>query len=62
MGGEITIHDTDRTHRLGKRKRENNVPKLIIVMFTRYNVRSRIFKTKMKFTGKNVSITENLPK
>ena len=35
---EITIHDIDRTHRLGKRKLENNVPRPIIVKFTRYNV------------------------
>ena len=28
---EITIHDIDRTHRLGKRKLDNNVPRPIIV-------------------------------
>ena len=35
MGEEITIHDVYRTHRLGKHKLENNVPKPIIVKFAR---------------------------
>ena len=34
LGEEITIHDIDRTHRLGKRKLDNNVPRPIIVKFT----------------------------
>ena len=62
LGEEITIHDIDRTHRLGKRKLDNNVPRPIIVKFTRYNVRNRIFKTKKKLEGKTVSITESLTK
>ena len=62
LGEEITIHDIDRTHRLGKRKLDNNVPRPIIVKFTRYNVRNRIFKTKKKLKGKTVSITESLTK
>ena len=52
MGEGITIHDIDRTHRLGKRKLDNNVPRPIIVKFARYNVRDRIFKTKKKLKGK----------
>ena len=60
LGEEITIHDIDRTHRLGKRKLDNNVPWPIIV--TRYNVRNRIFKTKKKLKWKTVSITESLTK
>ena len=62
MGEEITIHDIDRTHRLGKRKLDNNVPRPIIVKFTRYNVHDRIFKTKKKLKGKTVSITESVTK
>ena len=62
MGEEITIHYIDRTHCLGKRKLDNNVPRPIIVKFTRYNVRNRIFKTKKKLKGKTVSITESLTK
>ena len=62
LAEEITIHDIDRTHRLGKRNLDNNVPRPIIVKFTRYNVRNRIFKTKKKLKGKAVSITESLTK
>ena len=58
----ITIHDTDKTHRLGKCKLDNNVPRVIIVKFTRYNVRNRTFKTKKKLKGKTLSITESLTK
>ena len=62
MGEGITIHDIDRTHRLGKRKPDNNVTRPIIVKFARYNVRDRIFKTKKKLKGKNNSIKESLTK
>ena len=56
MGEGITIHDIDRTHRLGKRKLDNNVPRPIIVKFARYNVRDRIFKTKKKLKGKMTAL------
>ena len=62
LGEEITIHDIDSTHRLGKHKLDNNIPEPVIVKFLRYNVRNRIFKTKMKLNGKNVKITESLTK
>ena len=52
LGMEITIHDIDRTHHLEKCKLDNNVPRLIIVTFARYNVRNRIFKAKKKLKGK----------
>ena len=35
LGEEIIIHVIDRTHRLGKRKLDNNAPRLIVVKFTR---------------------------
>ena len=56
MGEGITIHDIDRTHRLGKRKLDNNVPRPIIVKFARYNVRDRIFKTKKKLKRKMTAL------
>ena len=56
MGEGITIHDIDRTHRLGKRKLDNNVPRPIIVKFARYNVHNRIFKTKKKLKGKMTAL------
>ena len=60
LGEEITIHEIDRTHRSGKRKLDNNVPQSIIVKFTRYNVRYKIFKSKKKLKGKTVTIAEIL--
>ena len=42
---EITIHNIDRIHHLGKHKVDNNVPRATIVKFASYNVRNRIFKT-----------------
>ena len=64
LGEEITIHEITVLigHCLGKRKLDNNVPRPIIVKFTRYNVRNRIFKTKKKLKGKTASITESLTK
>ena len=62
LGEEITIHDIDRTHRLGKRKLDNNVPRPIIVKFTRHNFHNKIFKTKKKLKEKTVSTTEGLTK
>ena len=62
LGEEITIHDIDRAHHLGRRKLDNNVPRPIIVKCTRYNVRNRNFKTKKNLKGKTVSITESLTK
>ena len=49
---EITIHNIDRIHHLGKHKVDNNVPRATIVKFASYNVRNRIFKTnKNTLTG-----------
>ena len=61
LGQEITIHDIDRTHCLGKKK-PDNVSQPIIVKFLRYNVCNRIFKTKKKLNKKTVSITESVTK
>lgn len=55
MVGEITIHDTDRMHCLGKHKLNNNVLQPIIVKITSYKVRRSIFKTRNKLEN----ITEN---
>ena len=52
LGEEITVHDIDRTHRLGKRKLDNNIPRPIIIKFTRYNVRNRILKLKRNLMEK----------
>ena len=62
MGKEITHLDIDRSHRLGNRKLDKSKPRPIIIKFSRYNVRARIFKNKRKLKGKRTSVTESLTK
>ena len=61
LGVEIKEDDLDKSHRLGKPKRKDNKPRLIIVMFARYAVRRKIFMNNiMKLKGKQLLITESL--
>ena len=62
MGKEITHLDIDRSHRLGNRKLDKSKPRPIIIKFSRYNVRARIFKNKGNLKGKRTSVTESLTK
>ena len=62
MDEEITHLDIDRSHRLGNRKLDKSKPRPIIIKFSRYNVRARIFKNKRKLKGKRTSVTESLTK
>ena len=62
MDEEITHLDIDRSHRLGNRKLDKSKPRPIIIKFSRYNVRARIFKNKKKLKGKRTSVTESLAK
>ena len=55
---ELSDFDIDRSHRLGKPK--PNKPRPIIVKFTRYNIRSKIFSSKKTFKGSNISLMESL--
>ena len=57
-GIELSDFDINRSHRLGKPK--PNKPRPIIVNFTRYNIRSKIFSSKKTFKGSNISLTESL--
>ena len=57
---DITQLDLDRSHRIGKASPGKARP--IIVKFTSYNVRSKVFGNKRKLKGKRVSITESLTK
>ena len=43
-----------------KKKDSRSKPRPIIVKFARYNIREKVFKSKKKLKGKNISITENL--
>ena len=59
MNMAITSDDLDRSHRIGKKK-EGNKSRLIIVKFSRYNTRHKIFSNKKSLKGTNTSITESL--
>ena len=53
--------DSDRTHRIGKKRDSSSKPHPVIVKFMQYNIRENVFKSKKKkLKGKNISITENL--
>ena len=60
MDVEITPESIDRTHRLGKKQQNTGRPRPIIVKFSTYNTRHKIFRNKKVLKGKGVSITESL--
>ena len=43
--------DIDRSHRIGRYDKTKKKARPIIVKFTRYNVRSRVFREKQKLKG-----------
>ena len=53
-------NDIDRSHRIGKQKDDPNKVRPVIVKFTRYNDRIKIFRNKKRLKGKKMSITESL--
>ena len=46
LGTDINLDDLDGSHRLGKPKQEAKKHRPIIVKFSRYNVRSKVFDNK----------------
>ena len=60
LGIDVKQEDLDRSHRLGKVKRNDNRPRSIIVKFARYAVRNKVFSNKKKLKGKKLLITESL--
>ena len=56
-GIELSDFVIDHSHRLGKPKPTK--PRPIIVKFTCYNIRSKIFSNKKSFKGSNISLTES---
>ena len=57
---EIKENDLDRTHRIGNRNREDGKSRAIVVKFTLYTTRNKIYSNKKKLKGKNFLITESL--
>ena len=60
LGIDVKQEDLDRSHRLGKVKRNDNKPPPIVVKFARYAVRNKVFSNKKKLKGKKLLITESL--
>ena len=60
LGIDVKQEDLDRSHRLGKVKRNDNKPRPIIVKFARYAVRNKVFSNKKKLKGKKLLMTESL--
>ena len=60
LGIDIKQEDLDRSHRVGKVKRNDNKARPIIVKFPRYAVRNKVFSNKKKLKGKKLLITESL--
>ena len=62
LGLDIQPSDIDRTHRIGNKNKARKIVQVIIIKFTRYNTRKKvfIFMNKRKFTETNISVTESL--
>ena len=59
LNEDVLLADLDRTHRI-KKKDSSSKPRPVIVKFAQYNIREKVFKSKKKLKGKNISITETL--
>ena len=57
---DIQPFDIDRTHRIGNKNKALKKGRAIIIKFTRYNTRKKVFMNKSKFKGTNISVTESL--
>ena len=60
MDIKIFSDDIDRSQRIGEQKDDPNKVRPVIVKFTRYNDRNKIFRNKKRLNGKKMSITESL--
>ena len=61
MDETIKPEDIDKSHRLCKPKSSKNAkPRPMILKFTRYNTRNRIYRNKKKLKGTGISVTESL--
>ena len=59
-GLEVKKKDLYRTQRIDDHNRKSGRPRVIIVKFTRYGVRSKVYSNKKKRKRKNLLITERL--
>ena len=60
---ELTSSDIDRSHRLQvKRSEGSRDPNPLLVKFTRYNMRDRVYRARSKLRGTKIFINEHLTK
>ena len=57
LGETVDKSDLDRAHRIETFKEDKSKCRSIIVKFSRYNVREKVFKNKKKLKGIGYSIT-----
>ena len=60
LNEDVLLADLDRTHRIGKKSDSSSKPRPFIVKFAWCNIREKVFKSKKKLKGKNISITGSL--
>ena len=61
LGVDVHIKNIDRTHRIGRQKQRNkDAPRQIIVKFSNYITRQRVFQARRKLKGTQITIVENL--
>ena len=57
---DLDPSDLDRSHRIGRKSSSRARP--IIVKFTAYNIRNKVFRAKRNLKGQGITITESLTK
>ena len=57
---EIKENDLDRTYGIGCRNKKDGKPQVIIVKFSCYAIRNKIYSNKKKLKGKKILITGSL--
>ena len=60
LGLDIQPFDIDRMHRISNKNKARKKGRAIIITFTRYNTRKKVFMNKKQFKGTNISVTESL--
>lgn len=60
LGVAISIDNIDRCHRLGAFRPGSQKPRAIIIKFTSYRYRAKVFHEKKKLKGSGITIREDL--
>ena len=60
LGLDVQPSDIDRTHRIGNKHQARKKGRAIIIKFTWYKTRKKVFMNKRKFKEANISVTESL--